>query len=110
MTDADWTVEGWRCGLYLRGRSVRVASAMFCCGSPSSWRSWSICLLRLAGNSRSICNEARSASPISRMIARLCERSMSMEFPMRAFSLRKTPLGPDLKVERPFQFCRRSNG
>jgi hypothetical protein len=110
MTDAEGTVEGWRCGLYIRGRRVRVAPAMFCCGSPSELRSWSICVLRLAGNSRSISNEARSASPISRTIARLCEWSMSMELRMTAFSLRKTPLEPDIKVERPLQFCRRSNG
>jgi hypothetical protein len=44
------------------------------------------------------------------MIARLCEWSMSMEFRMTAFSLRKTPLVSDIKVERPLQFCRRSNG
>ena len=34
---------------------------------------------------------------------------MSMEFRMTAFSLRKTPLEPDIKVEGPLQFYRRSN-
>ena len=90
------------------GGSVRVDPAMFCCGSLSDWRSRSICVLRLSGNFRSISNEARRASPISRTIARLCEWSMSMEFRMTAFSLRKTPLEPDIKVEGPLQFCRRS--
>jgi hypothetical protein len=28
---------------------------------------------------------------------------------MTAFSLRKTPLEPDIKIEGPLQFCRRSN-
>jgi hypothetical protein len=33
-----------------------------------------------------------------------------MEFRMTAFSLRKTPLEPDIKVEGPLQVYRRSNG
>jgi hypothetical protein len=33
-----------------------------------------------------------------------------MEFRMTAFSLRKTPLEPDIKVEGPLQLCRRSTG
>jgi hypothetical protein len=119
--ERDWLAmhdSGTSCGSHrlmqryspVGGRGVRVHPAMFCCGWLSDWRSRSICVLRLSGNSRSISNAARSPSPISRTIARLCAWSMSMEFRMMAFSLRKKPLVPGITVERPFQFCRRSNG
>ena len=59
-------------GLRVHQRGVDLAT-VFGCDRPSNWRSPSICILRLAGNSRSISNDARSFLPISWTIARLCE-------------------------------------
>ena len=70
----------------------RVPSEASC----SSWRSRSICSLNCAGRSRSSLNEARSLSPISRTIARLCEEPISTELRIRV--LRQANAGRDRRL------------
>jgi hypothetical protein len=62
---------------------------LFQCSAASNSRSRSICALRLAGTSGSGFSDARSLSPISRTMARLCTWSMSIRLRMAAPSFRQ---------------------
>ena len=62
----------------------------------------SICFRKFTGNSRSSSNEARSLSPISLTIARLCWESMSTEFGIQFSQRTPTPsMAPERKERRP---------
>ena len=68
--------------------------ALFQCSAASNSRSRSICALRLAGSSGSGFSDARSLSPISRTMARLCMWSMSIPLRMTEPSVPAAPVPP----------------
>jgi hypothetical protein len=83
-----------------RGLSQRSALGMIDGDCSSNSRSRSICILRLAGSSRSSVSDARNLSPISWTIARLCPWSISMGFRMtKPFIPVKASLNPNTNID-----------
>jgi hypothetical protein len=79
--------------------SQRSVPGMIDGDCSSNSRSRSICILRLAGSSRSSFRDARSLSPISWMIARQCLWSISMRFRITKPSFCEKFTQPNIDVD-----------